>query len=207
MKNNLRYQFKLFDGNGKRMFWEMGFYPILVNKVCPHCGAHPMLEVDIFHVISPYETNYQCPLCGCSFKPEEVIGVSNDDLTIETFSFDGERYTVLDEENLSSIAKGLRKAKNKKVRVLVEGDDQKEFVIPPKSRPITYTYEFLEEARESARILATPLKRRNIYVREDDMCSECPTCGGLLHEEANIIFNYCPWCTQKLNKDFSEDEE
>lgn len=68
-----------------------------------------------------------------------------------------------------------------------------------------YTPEFLEKVRASAK--ATPLKRQNIFVKEDDMQSQCPSCGGMLYEEVNMIFDYCPWCAQALNKDFSEDEE
>ena len=53
-----------------------------------------------------------------------------------------------------------------------------------------------------------PLKRKNIRVRDIEMHSECPACGGILYEEANVIFNYCPWCAQALNNnDFSEDEK
>lgn len=51
------------------------------------------------------------------------------------------------------------------------------------------------------------MARRNIYTRENDdsFQSECPACGGLLYEECNIIFKYCPWCTQKLdNEDFND---
>lgn len=53
----------------------------------------------------------------------------------------------------------------------------------------------------------TSLKRKDIRVRDIEMHSQCPTCGGILYEEANIIFNYCPWCAQALNNnDFSEEE-
>lgn len=47
----------------------------------------------------------------------------------------------------------------------------------------------------------TPLKRKNIITVENDdsFQSECPSCGGMLYEEVNIIFEYCPWCAQKLD--------
>lgn len=74
----------------------------------------------------------------------------------------------------------------------------------PQPCNIRYTPEFLEKAAKAMREI--PLKRKDIRVHDIEMQSQCPACGGMLYEEANIIFNYCPWCAQALDKDFSEEE-
>lgn len=75
--------------------------------------------------------------------------------------------------------------------------DVQEFDAPPK-----------EGSLAAIKMKENPLKRKDIRVRDIEMHSQCPACGGMLYEEANIIFNYCPWCTQALdNTNFSEDGE
>ena len=100
-------------------------------------------------------------------------------------------------------ARNEREAKNKTIDWLQQhwcflSFDVQEFDAPPK------------EGSLAARTMKdTPLSRQNIMTREDDdsFQSECPACGGMLYEEVNIIFEYCPWCAQKLNKDFSNTKK
>jgi predicted RNA-binding Zn-ribbon protein involved in translation (DUF1610 family) len=113
--------------------------------------------------------------------------------------------TLTGEENLSSVAKGLKKSKDKKVRITFDEQDMEVPVVTPQPRNIRYAPEFIEKATKAMR--DTPLKRQNIRIHEDDMESTCPACGYMLYEEANMIFNYCPTCGQALNNnDFSEDD-
>ena len=81
--------------------------------------------------------------------------------------------------------------------------DIQEFDAPPKEGSLA--------ARQMKNI---PLKRKNIFIKNvfiyennAGIQSECPTCGRILYEKCDNVFDYCPWCAQALdNNDFSEEE-
>lgn len=182
------------------------YRPKLVNAKCPHCASHPLISKRSYKVLGGYEDYYLCPVCEKPIDPESTLLAAHDDLTVVEMKEATTVPLTVTDEDLSSVAKGIKNSKNQKVRITFDEQDMEVPVITPQPRSIRYTPEFLEKAAKAMR--DTPLKRQNIRVHEDDMESICPACGYMLYEEANMIFNYCPTCGQALNNnDFSEDEE
>ena len=187
-------------------------YPNIIDYTCPKCGLYPMnySQIDMGEW-DGYKTICGCELCGARYDEGDpqlkrpkgsnleryVMGVLKPCTDVSE--------ALIGEENLSSVAKGIKNSKNQKVRITFDEQDMEVPVITPQPRSIRYTPEFLEKAAKAMR--DTPLKRQNIHVHEDDMESTCPACGYMLYEEGNMIFNYCPTCGQALNNnDFSEEE-
>lgn len=191
------------------------YQPNVKDTCCPKCKNRVMEQKWITHPIAEVEINYECLHCGTVYEEDDIgfVRVNNTGRLITNVdiyeTYDEEVVSNNDyfcEDDLGSVATGLKNAKDKKVNITSDEKDMEVSVITPQPRNIRYTPEFIEKATKAMR--DTPLKRQNIHIHEDDMESTCPACGYMLYEEANMIFNYCPTCGQALNNnDFSEDGE
>ena len=186
--------------------------PVVTNAYCPNCRNQVMEQKWIQHPIGEDEVEFHCLHCGANYEEHNPSFLEVNKNAFEPILYLDvyetlDRHVIFEEEKLSSVAKGLTNSKNQKVRITFDEQDMEVPVITPQSRNVRYTPEFLEKAAKAMR--DTPLSRQNIMTREDDdsFQSECPACGGMLYEEVNIIFEYCPWCAQKLNKDFSNTKK
>ena len=203
------YKFRYYNSNFHK--WDefyTNYKPKLANAECPHCSSHPLMIRNFYKAFDDHCQRYQCPTCEELIDIKAILTESLDDLNVvEITDPTMVLPTIANDLKSSSIAKGLKNSKDKKVKITFDGKDMEVPVIIPQPRNIRYTPEFLEKAVKAMR--DTPLSRQNIMTREDDdsFQSECPACGGILYEEVNIIFEYCPWCAQKLNKDFSNTKK
>lgn len=107
------------------------YRPKLFNAKCPHCASHPLISKRSYKVLGGYEDYYLCPVCEKPIDPESTLLAAHDDLTIVEMKEATTVPLTVTDEDLSSVAKGLKNSKTQKVRITFDEQDMEVPVVTP----------------------------------------------------------------------------
>lgn len=127
------YKFKFWDANlGEHDEWYGTFKPELDGARCPHCASHPLIIREFYQVVSGNKKYRFCPACEELIDIDTpVLACHGDDLTVVEMKEATTVPLTVTDEDLSSVAKGLKNSKNQKVRITFDEQDMEVPVVTP----------------------------------------------------------------------------